>query len=78
LFFDNKLVVNDFNQQWDKDYRKATVTLKRGEVYQIEAHHRENVGGQQARLEYEVKNDKGDVIYSRRIIQKSQLYSTKP
>jgi hypothetical protein len=78
LFVNNQLIINDFNQQWDKDYRKATVKLKRGEVYQIEAHHRENVGGQQAHLEYEVRNDKGDVIYTKHVIQKSQLYSTKP
>ncbi len=78
LFVDNKLIVNDFTQSWDKDYRKAVVKLKRGEVYQIEAHHRENVGGQQARLDYEIKNDAGGVIYNRRIIEKSQLYTVKP
>lgn len=72
LFIDGKAVINDYTTQWDKPERKATVHLERGIRYKIEAHHRENVGGQQAYLEYEVPS----ASYGKRVIEKTQLFPT--
>ncbi|MBC6112294.1 PA14 domain-containing protein [Pedobacter fastidiosus] len=69
LYVNGVELVNDYNTTWDKDYRKGTIVLERGKRYKIEAHHRENVGGQQAYLEIEVPN-----ILSKRVIPKSQLF----
>lgn len=71
LYVNGVALVNDYTTQWDKDTRKGTIFLERGKRYKIEAHHRENVGGQQAYLEIEVPN-----ILSKRVIPKSQLYPT--
>jgi hypothetical protein len=71
LFIDGKAVINDFTTEWNKDYRFAKVTLERGKRYKIEADHRENNGGQQAHLEYEVPSAG---INGRRIVPKSQLF----
>jgi hypothetical protein len=71
LFIDGKAVIDDFTTQWDLPSRFAKVTLERGKRYKIEADHRENVGGQQARLEYEVPSAG---INGRRIVPKSQLF----
>uniref|UniRef100_UPI0025E7B219 hypothetical protein n=1 Tax=Mucilaginibacter sp. TaxID=1882438 RepID=UPI0025E7B219 len=54
-----------------KPSRFAKIFLERGKRYKIEANHRENVGGQQARLEYEVPSAG---INGRRIVPKSQLF----
>lgn len=70
LYINGVALVNDFTAEWDKDYRKATITLERGQRYTIEAHHRENVGGQQAHLEYEVPS----AGISRNVVPKTQLY----
>jgi hypothetical protein len=69
LYVNGVPLVDDYNTTWDKDYRKGTIFLERGKRYTIEAHHRENVGGQQAYLEIEVPN-----ILSKRVIPKSQLF----
>lgn len=71
LFIDGKAVIDDFTTEWDKPSRFAKVFLERGKRYKIEANHRENVGGQQARLEYEVPSAG---INGRRIVPKSQLF----
>jgi len=71
LYVNGVALVNDYTTQWDKDTRKGTIFLERGKRYKIEAHHRENVGGQQAYLEIEVPN-----VLSKRVIPKSQLYPT--
>ena len=71
LYVNGVALVNDYTTQWDKDTRKGTIFLERGKRYTIEAHHRENVGGQQAFLEIEVPN-----ILSKRVIPKSQLFPT--
>ncbi|WP_029278528.1 PA14 domain-containing protein [Pedobacter borealis] len=71
LYVNGVPLVNDYTTQWDKDTRKGTIFLERGKRYTIEAHHRENVGGQQAYLEIEVPN-----ILSKRVIPKSQLFPT--
>jgi hypothetical protein len=69
LLINGVAVIDDYTTQWDKDYRKFTIRLERGVKYKIEAHHRENVGGQQAYLEIEVPN-----VLSKRVIPKSQLF----
>ncbi|WP_316800974.1 PA14 domain-containing protein [Pedobacter frigidisoli] len=71
LYVNGVALVNDYTTQWDKDTRKGTIFLERGKRYRIEAHHRENVGGQQAYLEIEVPN-----VLSKRVIPKSQLFPT--
>ncbi len=70
LFIDGKAIIDDYTTEWDKDYRKATIHLERGIRYKIRADHRENVGGQQAHLEYEVPG----VINGKRIVPKTQLF----
>jgi hypothetical protein len=70
-FIDGKAVIDDFTTEWDKPSRFAKIFLERGKRYKIEANHRENVGGQQARLEYEVPSAG---INGRRIVPKSQLF----
>jgi len=71
LYVNGVALVDDYTTQWDKDSRKGTIFLERGKRYTIEAHHRENVGGQQAYLEIEVPN-----VLSKRVIPKSQLFPT--
>ncbi|TCD10706.1 hypothetical protein EZ449_07390 [Pedobacter frigidisoli] len=71
LYVNGVALVNDYNTTWDKDFRKGTIVLERGKRYTIEAHHRENVGGQQAYLEIEVPN-----VLSKRVIPKQQLFPT--
>ncbi|MDQ0641473.1 hypothetical protein QF042_005038 [Pedobacter sp. W3I1] len=71
LYVNGVALVDDYTTQWNKDSRKGTIFLERGKRYKIEAHHRENVGGQQAYLEIEVPN-----ILSKRVIPKSQLFPT--
>ncbi|SDE29784.1 PA14 domain-containing protein [Pedobacter soli] len=73
LYINGKAVIDDYTTQWDKPERKATVRLERGIKYRIEAHHRENVGGQQAYLEYEVPSAG---ITGKRAIPKTQLFPT--
>lgn len=54
LFINGVTIVNDFTAEWNKPSRTGKIKLERGQWYPIEVHHRENVGGQQAILEYEV------------------------
>lgn len=70
LFINGKALVNDFTAEWDKASRFGKIFLERGQRYTIEAHHRENVGGQQAVLEYEVS----DAGIGRQVVPKSQLF----
>lgn len=72
LYVNGKLLINDYTTQWDKPERNAKIFLERGIRYKIEAHHRENVGGQQAYLEYEVPS----ASYGKRVIEKTQLFPT--
>ncbi|GAA4913321.1 PA14 domain-containing protein [Mucilaginibacter defluvii] len=76
LYVDGKALVNDFTDRWDVPERVGTIFLERGKRYKIEAHHRENVGGQRAILAYEVKNatEPKNVIISKRVIPMSQLF----
>lgn len=71
LYIDGKAIINDFTTEWDKDSRTAKIFLERGKRYKIEADHRENVGGQRARLTFEVPSAG---INGRRIIPQSQLF----
>ncbi len=73
LYVDGKLLINDYTTQWDKPERNAKIFLERGIRYKIEAHHRENVGGQQAYLEYEVPSAG---INGKRVVEKTQLFPT--
>ncbi|GAA4306835.1 hypothetical protein GCM10023149_00240 [Mucilaginibacter gynuensis] len=70
LYVNDVTLVDDFTTSWDRPERFGKIVLERGKRYKIVAHHRENVGGQQARLEFEVPG----VINGRRIIPRSQLY----
>ncbi|WP_207421510.1 PA14 domain-containing protein [Desertivirga brevis] len=70
LFINGVAIIDDFTDRWDIPTRKATIFLERGERYTIEAHHRENVGGQQARLQYEVPS----AGIGRQIIPQTQLF----
>jgi hypothetical protein len=69
LLIDGNAIIDDFTVEWDKPTRKATITLERGQRYKIEADHRQNNGGEQVHLEYEVQN-----LISRRIVPRSQLF----
>jgi hypothetical protein len=69
FLIDDVAIIDDYTVEWDKPTRKATITLERGQRYKIEAQHRQNFGGEQVHLEYEVLN-----LISRRIVPKSQLY----
>lgn len=69
LLIDGVAIIDDYTVEWDKPTRKATITLQRGQRYKIEADHRQNYGGEQAHLEYEVQG-----LISRRIVPKSQLF----
>jgi len=69
LLIDGVAIIDDFTVEWDKPSRKATITLERGQRYKIEAQHRQNYGGEQVHLEYEVQG-----LISRRIVPKSQLF----
>lgn len=71
LYIDGKPIINDFTTEWDKDSRTAKIFLERGKRYKIEADHRENVGGQRARLTFEVPSAG---INGRRIVPQSQLF----
>jgi hypothetical protein len=71
LYIDGKAIINDFTTEWDKDSRTAKIFLERGKRYKIEADHRENSGGQRARLTFEVPSAN---INGRRIVPQSQLY----
>ncbi len=73
LFINGKAIIDDYTTQWDKPERKATIRLERGIRYKIEAHHRENVGGQQAYLEYEVPSAG---ITGKRAVPRTQLFPT--
>lgn len=70
LFINGVTIVNDFTAEWDKPSRFGKITLERGQRYTIEAHHRENVGGQRAILEYEVSS----AGVGRQVVPKSQLF----
>lgn len=70
LFVNGVTLINDFTAQWDKPTRVGKIFLERGQRYTIEAHHRENVGGQQAILEFEVPS----VGLTRQVVPKLQLY----
>lgn len=70
LFINGVTLVDDFTAQWDKPTRFGKIFLERGQRYKIEAHHRENVGGQQAILEFEVPS----VGVKRNVVPKEQLY----
>ncbi len=69
LLINGVAIIDDYTVEWDKPTRKATITLERGQRYKIEADHRQNYGGEQAHLEYEVQG-----LISRRIVPKSQLF----
>jgi len=69
LLIDGNAIIDDFTTEWDKPSRKATITLERGQRYKIEADHRQNNGGEQVHLEYEVQG-----LISKRIVPKSQLF----
>ena len=69
LLIDGVAIIDDYTVEWDKPTRKATITLERGQRYKIEAQHRQNYGGEQVHLEYEVQN-----LISKRIVPKSQLF----
>ena len=69
LLIDGVAIIDDYTVEWDKPSRKATITLERGQRYKIEADHRQNYGGEQVHLEYEVQG-----LISRRIVPKSQLF----
>jgi len=69
LFINGVTIVNDFTAEWDKPSRTGKIKLERGQWYPIEVHHRENVGGQQAFLEYEVAG----AGIGRVVVPKSQL-----
>ncbi|MGF7072703.1 PA14 domain-containing protein [Mucilaginibacter sp. R-33] len=71
LYIDGKAIINDFTTKWDQDSRTAKIFLERGKRYKIEADHRENVGGQRARLTFEVPSAG---INGRRIVPQSQLF----
>jgi hypothetical protein len=71
LFVNGKAIIDDFTTEWDKASRNGRIFLERGQRYKIEARHRENVGGQQARLEYEVPSVG---IVGKRIVPRTQLY----
>lgn len=70
LFINGVTIVNDFTAEWDKPTRFGKIFLERGQRYTIEANHRENVGGQQAILEYEVPS----AGVKRQVVPKSQLF----
>lgn len=70
LFINGVTLVNDFTAEWDKPGRFGKIFLERGQRYSIEANHRENVGGQQAILEYEVPG----AGIGRQVVPKSQLF----
>jgi hypothetical protein len=69
LLIDGVAIIDDYTVEWDKPSRNATITLERGQRYKIEADHRQNFGGEQVHLEYEVQG-----LISRRIVPKSQLF----
>jgi hypothetical protein len=71
LFINGKAIIDDYTTTWDQPSRKATIHLERGVRYKIEAHHRENGGGQGAKLQYEVPSAG---INGARIVPKSQLF----
>ncbi|MBB6238652.1 hypothetical protein HDC90_003294 [Pedobacter sp. AK013] len=73
LFINGKAIIDDYTTQWSQPGRKATIRLERGIKYRIEVHHRENVGGQEAKLEYEVPSAG---ITGKRVIPKTQLFPT--
>ncbi|WP_039867694.1 PA14 domain-containing protein [Pedobacter sp. BAL39] len=70
LFINGVAIINDFTAEWNQSRRQAKITLERGVRYKIEAHHRENVGGQQAKLFYMVPS----AGISEQIVPKSQLF----
>lgn len=70
LFINGVTLVDDFTTEWDKPSRFGKIFLERGQKYKIEVHHRENVGGQQAVLEYEVSS----AGVGRQVVPKSQLF----
>ncbi|WP_158275352.1 PA14 domain-containing protein [Pedobacter sp. HMWF019] len=70
LFINGVTIVDDFTAEWDKPTRFGKIFLERGQRYSIEAQHRENVGGQQAILEYEVPS----AGVGRQVVPKSQLF----
>ncbi|RBQ03606.1 PA14 domain-containing protein [Pedobacter miscanthi] len=73
LYINGKAIIDDYTTSWDRPERNATIHLERGIRYKIEAHHRENVGGQQAFLEYEVPSAG---ITGRRAVPRTQLFPT--
>ncbi|WP_316824469.1 PA14 domain-containing protein [Pedobacter miscanthi] len=73
LFINGKAIIDDYTTQWDKPERNATIHLERGIRYKIEVHHRENVGGQQAYLQYEVPSAG---ITGKRAVPRTQLFPT--
>lgn len=70
LYVNGQAIIDDFTAEWNKPSRFGKIHLERGQRYTIEAHHRENVGGQQAVLEFEVPS----AGVSRRVVPKAQLY----
>ncbi|WP_162618720.1 PA14 domain-containing protein [Pedobacter yulinensis] len=70
LYVNGVALVDDFTTRWDLPTRTGKIVLERGKRYKIEAHHRENVGGQQAYLEFEVPA----AGISKRLVPKSQLF----
>ncbi len=69
LLINDVPIIDDYTVEWDKPSRKATIHLERGQRYKIEADHRQNYGGEQVHLEYEVVG-----LISKRIVPKSQLF----
>lgn len=70
LIINGQPVVDDFTTEWDQPDRFGTIHLERGQRYTIEAHHRENFGGQQAVLEFEVQS----AGVERQVVPKTLLY----
>jgi hypothetical protein len=73
LFINGKAIIDDYTTSWSQPGRKATIRLERGIKYRIEVHHRENVGGQEAKLEYEVPSAG---INGKRPVERTQLFPT--
>lgn len=71
FLLDNKVILDDFKTDGANiDTRFVKITLERGKRYKIEADHRENGGGEQAHLEYEVSS----ANLGRRIVPRTQLF----
>ena len=69
LIVNGQVIIDEFNDRWDQPTRVGRITLERGQRYTIEAHHRENFGGANAFLEYEVPG-----LIRKQVVPRSQLF----